>query len=115
MKALVLSGVALVLLTVGVIAGGMLNQPEAVQAQDDATFMDELMALTTADPARTDYEIHFVDGETFRAFDQVIETLNSDHFCYQDPIFDPMNGEQTGHTRVCYKYDMISSFSYDVD
>lgn len=114
MRTLVFSGIALLLLTVGLIAGGMLHQSEAVQAQDTA-FMDELMALTTADPARTDYEIHFADGETFRAFDQVVETLNSDHFCYQNPIIDPMNGEQTGYTRICYKYDMITSFSYDVE
>ncbi|NDJ62650.1 MAG: hypothetical protein GYB67_16115 [Chloroflexi bacterium] len=114
MKALVLSGMGLGLLIVGLIAGGTLSQPEAVQGQD-TTFIDELMALTTADPARTDYEIHFADGETFSAFDQVIETLNSDHFCYQDPILDPMSREQTGYTRICYKYDLITSFSYDVE
>lgn len=114
MKTLIISAVALVLLSVSFIAGVLLHQPQALQAQD-VTFMDELMALTTADPARTDYEIHFADGETFRAFDQIIETLNSDIFCYQDPIFDEMNGEQTGFTRICYKYDMIESFSYDED
>lgn len=114
MKTLVFSGMALFLLTVGLIAGAMLNQPAAVQAQD-TTFMDELMALTTADPARTDYEIHFADGETFRAFDQVIETLNGDYFCYQDPIIEQMTQEQVGYTRICYKYNMITRFSYDVD
>lgn len=114
MKTIVFSGIALVVLVIGLFAGWMLNQPESVEAQD-TTFMDELMELTSADPARTDYEIHFADGETFRAFDQVIETLNGDVFCYQDPIVDPMNGEQTGYTRICYKYDMIASFSYDVE